>query len=323
MKLKQLEYLLETYNQNLNMSEAARVLNTTQPGISNGIRRLEQELGVELLTRKGKRLGVTPAGERIVTLARETLQKVESIERAAEEFVHEDRGSLRIATTHTQARYVLPIHIQNFRQKFPHVSLHISQGTPAQLAELTLNGEVDFAIATEGFEHFTNLILAPCYSWNRSIVVPHDHPLTRIDKITLSDVAREPLVTYVFGFAGGSSVANAFAAEGLSANVSFTATDTDVIKKYVRLGVGIGIIASMAREQGVDDDLEFLDASHLFEPSITHIGMRREVFLRSYMYEFIESFAKHLNRPLMEKVLASTRRDEQSVLLSGFKLPQI
>lgn len=323
MKLKQLEYLLETYNQNLNMSEAARVLNTTQPGISNGIRRLEQELGVELLTRKGKRLGVTPAGERIVTLARETLQKVESIERAAEEFVHEDRGSLRIATTHTQARYVLPIHIQNFRQKFPHVSLHISQGTPAQLAELTLNGEVDFAIATEGFEHFTNLILAPCYSWNRSIVVPRDHPLTRIDKITLSDVAREPLVTYVFGFAGGSSVANAFAAEGLSANVSFTATDTDVIKKYVRLGVGIGIIASMAREQGVDDDLEFLDASHLFEPSITHIGMRREVFLRSYMYEFIESFAKHLNRPLMEKVLASTRRDEQSVLLSGFKLPQI
>lgn len=322
MKLKQLEYLLETYNQSLNMSEAARVLNTTQPGISNGIRRLEQELGVELLTRKGKRLGMTPAGERIVTLAREALQKVESIERAAEEFLHEDRGTLRIATTHTQARYVLPEHIQNFRQKYPNVSLHINQGTPAQLAELTQNGEVDFAIATEGFDHFTNLILAPCYTWNRSIVVPQDHPLTRVEKITLADVAREPLVTYVFGFAGGSSVANAFAAEGLLANVSFTATDTDVIKKYVRLGVGIGIIASMAREQGVDDDLRFLDASHLFEPSVTHIGMRREVFLRSYMYEFIESFAEHLKRPLIEKVLASKRRDEQDALLSGFKLPQ-
>ena len=174
------------------------MLNTTQPGISNGIRRLEQELGVDLLTRKGKRLGVTPAGERIVTLARETLHKVESIERAAEEFLHEDRGSLRIATTHTQARYVLPEHIQNFRQKYPNVSLHINQGTPAQLAELTLNGEVDFAIATEGFEYFTSLILAPCYTWNRSIVVPKRHPLSRVDKITLADVAREPLVTYVF-----------------------------------------------------------------------------------------------------------------------------
>ncbi|MCY4093623.1 MAG: HTH-type transcriptional regulator CysB [Gammaproteobacteria bacterium] len=321
MKLKQLEYLLETYNQNLNMSEAARVLNTTQPGISNGIKRLEQELGVDLLTRKGKRLGMTPAGERIVALAREALQKVDSIERAAEEFVHEDRGSLRIATTHTQARYVLPDHIRNFREKYPHVSLHINQGTPAQLAELTLNGEADFAIATEGFEHFTSLILVPCYTWNRSIVVPREHPLTRVDKMTLVDVAREPLVTYVFGFAGGSSVATAFTRAGLSANVTFTATDTDVIKKYVRLGVGIGIIASMAREQGVDDDLEFLDASHLFEPSVTHIGLRREIFLRSYMYEFIESFADHLKRPLIEKVLATARRDERDALLSGFTLP--
>lgn len=322
MKLKQLEYLLETYNQNLNMSEAARVLNTTQPGISNGIKRLEQELGVDLLTRKGKRLGMTPAGERIVVLAREALQKVGSIERAAEEFLHEDRGSLRIATTHTQARYVLPDHIKHFREKYPQVSLHINQGTPAQLAELTLNGEADFAIATEGFEHFTSLILVPCYTWNRSIVVPRGHPLTRVGRITLADVAREPLVTYVFGFAGGSSVANAFTRTGLTANVTFTATDTDVIKKYVRLGVGIGIIASMAKEQGVDDDLEFLDASHLFEPSVTHIGLRREIFLRSYMYEFIESFAEHLKRPLIEKVLATTRRDEREALLSGFTLPR-
>ena len=322
LKLKQLEYLLETYNHSLNMSEAARVLNTTQPGISNGIRRLEEELGVDLLTRKGKRLGTTPAGERIVLLAREALQKVESIERAAEEFLHEDRGALRIATTHTQARYVLPSHIRNFREKYPLVSLHINQGTPAHLAELTLNGEVDFAIATEGFEHFTNLILAPCYTWNRSIVVPTGHPLTRVDRLTLANIAREPLVTYVFGFAGGSSVANAFAKEGLSANVTFTATDTDVIKKYVRLGVGIGIIASMAREEDVDDDLVFLDASHLFDPSVTHIGLRRDVFLRSYMYEFIESFAEHLTRPLIERVLSTTQRDEQDALLSGFELPR-
>ncbi|MYD44258.1 MAG: HTH-type transcriptional regulator CysB [Gammaproteobacteria bacterium] len=322
MKLKQLQYLWETYNQNLNMSEAARVLNTTQPGISSGIRRLEVELGIDLLTRKGKRLGLTPAGERIVQLARDTLQKVDSIERAAAEFQHEDRGSLRIATTHTQARYVLPEHIRNFRSSYPDVSLHINQGTPAQLAELTLNGDVDFAIATEGFEHFSNLILAPCYTWNRSIIVPKGHPLASVDEISLAQVAAEPLVTYVFGFAGGSSVANAFANARLSANVAFTATDTDVIKKYVRLGVGIGIIASMAREPNTDEDLVFLDASHLFEPSVTHIGLRPEVFLRSYMYDFIESFAEHLTRPLVEQVLSSSRRHEQQLLLEGFELPR-
>ena len=322
MKLKQLEYFWETYNQNLNMSQAARVLNTTQPGISSGIRRLEEELGVDLLTRRGKRLAITPAGERIAQIAREALQKIDSIERVAEEFLHEDRGSLRVATTHTQARYVLPLHIRKFRERFPNVSLHINQGTPAQLAELTINGEVDFAIATEGFEHFSNLILAPCYTWNRSIIVPKDHPLASVTKISLSDIAAQPLVTYVFGFAGGSSVANAFADAGVTANVAFTATDTDVIKKYVRLGLGIGIIASMAHEEGVDDDLAFIDASHLFEPSITHIGMRQEVFLRSYMYTFIESFAEHLTRPLIERVLSCATKAEQEDLLSGFDLPR-
>ena len=321
MKLRQLEYLWETYNQNLNMSAAADVLNTTQPGISSGIRQLEHELGVDLLTRKGKRLGLTPAGERIVLLARDALQKIDSIQQAAEEFAHEEKGALRVATTHTQARYVLPEHIRKFRERYPAVSLHINQGTPAQLAELTINGEVDFAIATEGFEYFSNLILVPCYSWNRSVVVPKDHPLTRVDQITLKDIAAEPLVTYVFGFSGGSSVASAFSKAGIEANVAFTATDTDVIKKYVRLGVGIGIIASMARDDAIDDDLHFIDAGHLFESSITHIGMRREVFLRSYMYDFIESFAEHLTRPLLERVLSSTTRLEREELISGFDLP--
>lgn len=321
MKLKHLEYFWETYNQNLNMSEAARVLNSTQPGISYGVRCLEEELGVDLLTRKGKRLGLTPAGEHIAILARDLLLQVSSIERVAQEFLYEDRGSLRIATTHTQARYVLPDHIHLFRQKYPEVSLHINQGTPAQLAELTLKGEVDFAIATEGFEHFSNLVLVPCYSWNRSIVVPNDHPLAKTKKITLAQVADEPLVTYVFGFAGGSSVATAFERSGLEANIAFTATDTDVIKKYVRLGMGIGIIATMAQETGVDDDLAFLDASHLFQPSVTHIGLRREVFLRSYMFDFIESFASHLTKNLLEQLLATPNVDDRNKLLKRFKLP--
>lgn len=321
MKLKHLEYFFETYNQKLNMSEAARVLNTTQPGVSYGIRRLEEELGVDLLTRKGKRLGLTPAGERVIELARDVLLKISSIERVAEEFLHEDRGSLRIATTHTQARYVLPDYVRDFRNRYPDVSLHINQGTPAQLAVLTLSGEVDFAIATEGFEHFSNLVLVPCYTWNRSIVVPRGHPLTQVEKISLSQIASEPLVTYVFGFAGGSSVASAFADAGLEPNVAFTATDTDVIKKYVRLGLGIGIIASMAREVGVDDDLEFIDASHLFESSVTHIGLRSEVFLRSYMYEFIESFANHLTRSMIDQVLALTHEEDRQALLSSFDLP--
>ena len=180
-----------------------------------------------------------------------------SIERAAEEFLREERGTLRVATTHTQARYVLRAHIRKFRERFPHVTLHINQGTPAHLAELTIHGDVDFAIATEGFEHFSNLILAPCYTWTRAIVVPREHPLTKVEEISLRDIAAEPLVTYVFGFDGGSSVANAFSNAGLTANVTFTTTDTDVIKKYVRLGLGLGIIASMARDDGVDDDLVF------------------------------------------------------------------
>ena len=322
MKLRQLEFLWATYSHNLNMSEAAEILNATQPGISTAIRQLERELGVDVFTRQGKRLGLTPVGEEVVLLARDVLQKVESIHRVASDFVNEEQGTLRVATTHTQARYVLPEHIRRFRQRFPDVSLHISQGTPAQLAELTINGEVDFAIATEGFEHFSNLILAPCYTWNRSVVVPQGHPLTRVKRLTIKDVASYPLVTYVFGFSGGSSVANAFADSGLEANVAFTATDTDVIKRYVRLGLGIGIIASMAREEDVDDDLVFIDASHLFEPSITHIGMRREVFLRNYMYDFIESFAEHLERPLLERVLSSSTHAEQEELLSGFDLPK-
>ena len=297
------------------------MLNTTQPGVSYGIRCLEEELGVEVLTRKGKRLSLTPAGERIVLLTRDVLLKVSSIDRVAQEFLHENRGSLRIATTHTQARYVLPEHIHAFRERYPDVSLHINQGTPAQLAELTLKGEVDFAIATEGIDHFSNLVLVPCYSWNRSIVVPRDHRLASVKKLTLAQIAKEPLVTYVFGFAGGSSVANAFTKAHFEPNVAFTATDTDVIKKYVRLGLGIGIIATMAREEGVDDDLEFLDASHLFEPSVTHIGLRREVFLRSYMYEFIESFASHLSKSLLDRVLAISQADERNKLLSKFELP--
>ena len=321
MKLKQLEYLLETYDQNLNMSEAARVLNTTQPGISSAIRMLEEELGVDLFTRQGKRLGLTPAGEQIVLLARETIHSSEAIRRAAAEFQSETTGPLRIATTHTQARYVLPMHIRSFREKFPKVSLHISQGTPAFLAELTIKGEVDFAIATEGFEHFSNLILAPCYLWNRSVVVPKGHDLVGSGPLTLAKISRYPLVTYVFGFSKNSSVSMAFEQAHIDAQVAFTATDTDVIKKYVREGLGIGLIASMACEDQVDDDLEFLDASHLFEPSVTQIALRKGVFLRRYMYTFIESFAGHLTPHLVDQVLTSTTRAEQEKLLKGFDLP--
>ena len=323
MKLRQLEYLLETHNQKLNMSEAARALNTTQPAISSAIRMLERELGVDLLTRQGKRLGMTPAGVQVVSLARETLQSVESIRRAAAEFQSETTGPLRIATTHTQARYVLPIHIREFRKRFPNVSLHISQGTPEFLAELTVKGDVDFAIATEGFEHFSNLILAPCYLWNRAVVVPKGHALSCIDHLTLNDIASYPLVTYVFGFTQSSSVAKAFSDANIDANVPFTATDTDVIKKYVREGLGVGLIASMAREPNTDNDLEFLDASHLFEPSVTQIALRKGVFLRSYMYNFIESFAKHLTSELIDSVLTSSTRVEQEQLLSGFDLPTL
>lgn len=322
MKLQQLRYIWEVAHHDLNVSATAQSLFTSQPGISKQIRLLEDELGVEVFARSGKHLThVTPAGEAILEAAGEVLRKVESIKQVAQEFSNEKKGTLSIATTHTQARYALPATISAFIERYPDVSLHMHQGTPMQISEMAADGTVDFAIATEALELFSDLIMMPCYRWNRCILVPRDHPLCQVSSLSLEDVAAHPIVTYVFGFTGRSKLDEAFTEKGLTPRVVFTAADADVIKTYVRLGLGIGIVAGMAHDPEMDPDLVALDASHLFASSVTRIGCRRGTFLRGYMYEFIEDFAPHLNRDLVNEAFRCHSKTELERLFSHIVLP--
>ncbi|SEQ69070.1 LysR family transcriptional regulator, cys regulon transcriptional activator [Amphritea atlantica] len=324
MKLQQLRYIWEVARHDLNVSATAQSLYTSQPGISKQIRLLEDELGVEVFARSGKHLTrVTPAGEAILEVAGDILRKVESIKQVAQEFSDEKMGSLDLATTHTQARYALPVTINSFMKNYPDVSLHMHQGTPMQIAEMAANGSVDFAIATEAMSHFNDLIMMPCYRWNRSVVVPKDHPLAQVSRLTLQDVAQYPIVTYVFGFTGRSKLDDAFSREGLEPKVVFTAVDSDVIKTYVRLGLGVGIIATMAFDEQQDQDLVCLDASHLFEYSTTKIGFRKGTFLRGYMYDFIQQFAPHLTPEVVRQVQACSNRAEIEEVFAHQQLPDL
>ncbi|MFT4826436.1 MAG: LysR family cys regulon transcriptional activator [Halioglobus sp.] len=322
MKLQQLRYIWEVAHHDLNVSATAQSLYTSQPGISKQIRLLEDELGVEVFSRSGKHLThITPAGEAILKTAGEILRKVESIKQVAQEYSNEKKGSLSLATTHTQARYALPDTIRSFIDRYPDVSLHMHQGTPMQISEMAADGTVDFAIATEALELFSDLVMMPCYRWNRCVLVPRDHPLAQVSKLTLEDVAAHPIVTYVFGFTGRSKLDEAFIEQGLIPKVVFTAADADVIKTYVRLGLGIGIVAGMAYDKETDSDLVALDASHLFSSSITKIGCRRGTFLRGYMYDFIEDFAPHLTRELVTEAFQRHSKAELDELFSHLELP--
>lgn len=323
MKLQQLRYIWEVARHDLNVSATAQSLYTSQPGVSKQIRLLEDELGVEVFARSGKHLThITPAGEKIIELAREVLNQTQNIKRVAREFSDERKGSLDIATTHTQARYALPKVIQEFIDGYPDVTLHMHQGTPMQIAEMANDGVVDFAIATEALELFGNLVMLPCYTWNRSVIVPKNHPLAQLSQLTLKDVAAYPIVTYVFGFTGRSQLDQAFREMELEPNVVFTAADSDVIKTYVRLGVGVGIVASMAYDPTLDADLVALDASHLFEDSCTKIGIRTNTFIRGYMYKFIESFAPHLTKELVMAAMDAPNRQDAEILFKDIELPR-
>ncbi|HTN34200.1 MAG TPA: HTH-type transcriptional regulator CysB [Marinobacter sp.] len=323
MKLQQLRYIWEVAHHDLNVSATAQSLFTSQPGISKQIRLLEDELGLEIFARSGKHLTrITPGGEIIVREAGEILRRAEGIKKIAQEFSNQRKGDLSIATTHTQARYALPPIIKGFIESYPDVSLHMHQGTPMQISEMAASGAADFAIATEALELFTDLIMMPCYRWNRSIIVPKDHPLTQISNLTLADVAKYPLVTYVFGFTGRSRLDEAFQAEGITPKVVFTAADADVIKTYVRLGLGVGIVASMAFNEKTDHDLVAIDAGKFFRPSVTQIGFRKGTFLRGYMYEFIQRFAPHLTKDVVDNVVArQSRRADIEALFKDVELP--
>ncbi len=321
MKLQQLRYIWEVARHELNVSVTAQSLYTSQPGISKQIRLLEDELDVEIFSRSGKHLTrITPAGESILNIVGEILRKVESIKQVAQEFSDEQKGSLSIATTHTQARYALPSIIKKFIAEYPEVSLHMHQGSPIQISEMAADGTVDFAVATEALELFGDLIMMPCYKWNRCVVVPPDHPLTQTSKLKLEDIANFPIVTYVFGFTGRSKLDDAFMNKGLTPKVVFTAADADVIKTYVRLGLGVGIVAKMACDE-TEDGLVALDASHLFEYSITKIGFRKGTFLRGYMFDFIQRFASHLTKDVIDEALSRPTRSDLEELFSHVELP--
>ena len=322
MKLQQLKYIWEVSRHELNVTMTAESLYTSQPGISKQIRMLEDELGVQIFHRSGKHLTeITPAGKPIVSMAGEILEKVENVRQIAQEYCNQDRGTLSVATTHTQARYILPSVVSEFIGRYPDVALHMHQGTPVQISEAASKGTVDLAIATEALELFENLIMLPCYRWNRSVIVKHDHPLTNEDKLTLEKLAEYPIVTYVFGFTGRSQLDDAFNAKGYVPKVVFTVADADVIKTYVKLGIGVGIVASMAFDPEIDNELIAIDASHLFESSTTKIGLRRGTFLRGFMYEFIELFAPHLDKALVSEALNTKTNEEIEQLFTGVELP--
>ena len=306
MNLQQLRYLCAIVDHGLNVSDAAEALHTSQPGISKQVRQLEDELGVQVFVRQGKRLAsLTPAGESVVATARRALREIGNLKRVGAEFHNEDQGTLAIATTHLQARYVLPPVLRDFATRYPKVKLELHQGNPVQVADQTASGSADLGIATEALATYPDLVALPCYQWNRCVLVPRGHPLAKAQPITLAALARHPIVTYDFTFTGRSQINAAFDAAGLVPNVVLTALDSDVIKTYVEMGLGVGIIAKMAwdpaRDAGVFEQLE---AAHLFAPSTTRVALRRGTFLRGYVYDFIAGFAPALDRAAVDAALA-------------------
>jgi LysR family cys regulon transcriptional activator len=304
MKLHQLRYVREVVKQGMNISMAAEALHTSQPGISKQIQLLESELNLQIFQRSGKRLtGVTEPGKSIVALAERVIRDMENIKRIGDEFSHEDIGSLTIATTHTQARYRLPGAVKAFMEKYPQVKLNIHQGNPTQVAEQVESGEADIGIATEAISRYEKVLCLPAYQWNRCVVVPQGHALLNNLPLTLKKLTQYPLITYDFAFTGGSLVSSVFEKEGLIPNVVLTAIDADVIKTYVGLGLGVGLLAEMAYDKERDANLVAIDASNLFPASTTFVGIRRDAYLRKYAYDLIQLLAPHFDRKAVNDAL--------------------
>jgi len=323
MTLQQLRYLLAIADSGLNITAAAERLYTSQPGISKQLKLLEQELKVQLFTRKGKSLAaVTPAGRDVIARARKIMREVENIRSLASDLSGEEEGTLSIATTHTQARYVLPEIIRDFRERYPKVNLELHQGTSEQIAELVANDQVDFAIATGSRNLFPGLVLLPCFHWDRIVLVPKAHLLAEGDaKLDLETLVQHPLVTYVFSLTGESSFKKAFTELGLEPDVVFTARDADIIKTYVRMGMGVGVVAGLAYECSDEVDLVAMSAEGLFPRCTTWLGFRRDSVLRGYMVDFISLFAPHLTPELTRQAADLESQVEVDALLADIPLP--
>lgn len=310
MNFQQLRSVREAVRQGFNLTVVAEVLHTSQPGVSRQIRELEDELGIALFVRAGKRLtGLTPPGETVLPIVERLLQEADNLKRAGDEFATQDRGTLTIAATHSQARYALPAAVRDFSAAHPDVTLHLHQGTPQQIAGLLLSGEADIGVATEALAEYTDLAALPCYQWTHSVVVPPGHPLSEDAAhgvpLTLARLAQFPIITYEPGYTGRRHIDDAFQRQGLSLNLVLSAMDADVIKTYVELGMGVGIIAAIAYNEDRDAHLRAIDARHLFASNMTRLAVKRGAFLRGYVYEFIRSFAPPLTRDLVNRAMAS------------------
>lgn len=297
MNFQQLRSIREAARRGYNLTEVANVLFTSQPGVSRQIRELEEELGVEIFERNGKRLtGLTQPGKGILQIIERLLLEAENLRQASQEYSGEKSGTLTIATTHTQARYVLPRVVQSFRSSFPDVRIALQQSAPEHIADWVISGKADIGIATEGLSQFEELVSFPCYRWNHVIVVPEDHPLASLPSVSLQDLAKFPLITYDIGFTGRGHIDDAFRQAGIETDIVLTAMDSDVIQQYVSLGLGVGLVASMAVEHNRTTGLRAISADHLFAPNVTRLAVRRGAYLRSYTYEFIQRFAPELKR---------------------------
>ncbi len=306
MNFQQLRSVREAIRCGFNLTEVAKVLHTSQPGVSRQIRELEEELGVDLFVRAGKRLtALTDVGALIVPIVENMLNDAENLRRAGQEYSQQATGRLSIATTHSQARYALPAAVRDFRQRYPQVSFNLHQGTPDHVARMLISGEADIGIATEALARYDNLVALPCFHWTHTVIVPPGHALLDGAPLTLERLSGFPIITYGAGYTGRTHIDKAFEKAGLEIDLVLTAMDADVVKTYVELGMGVGIVASIAFDAQRDRDLRALDAAHLFDLNLTKLALRRGSFLRGYVYDFIETFASTLTREVVESALAT------------------
>ncbi|NMM04773.1 CysB family HTH-type transcriptional regulator [Polaromonas sp.] len=314
MNLHQFRFVQEAVRRNLNLTETARILHTSQPGVSKAIIELEEELGVEIFARHGKRLKrVTEPGEHVLKSIELIMREVGNLRRIGEQFSAQDSGTLSIATTHTQARYVLPQPVAKLREAFPKVNVSLHQGSPDQVARMVLDEVAEIGIATESLTQYDDLITLPCYEWQHMLVMPIDHPLAKNEHITLEDLAQEPLITYHPSFTGRTKVDQAFAAKHLQPRIALEAIDSDVIKTYVRLGLGVGIVAEMAiKDDGTNSDLLARPAGALFGENIARVAFKRSAYLRNFVYKFAELLSDKLDRTMITKAMAGRLHDHET-----------
>ena len=322
MKLQQLRFLDAVVRNNLNVSSAAEELYTSQPGVSHQIKLLEEELDIKIFERSGKKLtGISPAGYAVLEHVESLLNNVKSIKQAAREYSMANRGSLSIATTHTQAQFILPKVLQQYSQKYPRIDLQVHQGNPKAMCKLAANNSVDFVLASETIDEFDELVTIPAYKWNRYIVVPKGHGLTSKTEITLADLAAYPILTYMLGLTGRSKLDRTFQNANLEPNVVFTATDSDVIKTYVKLGFGVGIIAEMAKSEPHDDELTCINANHLFPDSMIKVGFRHSRHIATYQYEFLHMMTPYLEMDTIKELVHTRALNDRNEILSKYPVP--